>query len=137
MIELILKIYFGINLFFAGYYLAEQFKWQNTPLEKTKCISWCILTMFFGVPYITLSVIWVFVIFVFTKIDGIFQIVFWFHFYFTKNYNNLEKSALRNINLISSKKSSKTIKGRIYKYCTGLINKKNNYVYVEPSEPQF
>ena len=34
MIEIITKIYIGANLFFAGYYLADTYKWQNTKIKK-------------------------------------------------------------------------------------------------------
>ena len=38
MIELITKIYIGANLFFAGYYLADNYKWQDTATEKAVCL---------------------------------------------------------------------------------------------------
>ena len=45
MIEIITKIYIGANLFFAGYYLADTYKWQDTKIKKITCLLWCFGTM--------------------------------------------------------------------------------------------
>lgn len=138
MIELITKIYIGANLFFTGYYLADNYKWQDTTTEKLVCLLWCLGTMFFGCAYIVLSFIWVLFSEVFKKIDGFLQVSFWFSYCLTKKWHNLEKHQLERINRITiNVRNKNTIKDKIYRYCTALINKRNNYVHVEPSEPQF
>lgn len=138
MIELITKIYIGANLFFAGYYLADTYKWQDTKIEKIICLLWCFGTMLLGCVYILLSFLWVLLSESFKKVDGYFQVSFWFSYYLTKKWNKLEKHQLERINRITiNVRNKNTIKDKIYRYCTSLINKRNNYVHVEPSEPQF
>lgn len=138
MIDIITKIYIGANLFFAGYYLADNYKWRTTITEKLICILWCLGTMFFGSFYVALCFLWVVISEGFKNIDGIFQISFWFTYFLTNKWNNLQKHQLQMINRIAvNQKNKKTLQDTIYRYCTALINKRNNYVYIEPTEPPF
>ena len=138
MIEIIVKMLIGANLFFAGYYLAENYKWQDTATSKFLCVLWCLGTMVFGCVYIVFLFLIVLISEGFKKIDAFFQISFWFVFYLTKKFDNLEKNKLEMINRTTiNVRNKKTMKDGIYRYCTMLINKRNNFVYAEPSEPQF
>lgn len=135
---MVIKIYIGANLFFAGYYLADNYKFQDTTTEKIMCLLWCFATMIFGCAYVAISLIWGLFSGVFQKVNGVLQVSFWFSYCFTKKWHNLEKHKLERINRITiNVRNKNTIKDKIYRYCTKLINKRNNYTHVEPSEPQF
>jgi len=134
MIDIILKIYIGINLFFAGYYLADDHRWASTNKQKIICIIWCLLTIGFGVIYVLLNLIWVIISELFNKIDETFQIAFWFQYYLTEKYNNIEINTLEKLNWVAvNYRNKNAIKDRIYRYGLNLINKRNNYT---PSEFQ-
>lgn len=90
MIEFIIKIYIGANLFFAGYYLADTYKWQDAKFEKITCILWCFGTMLFGCVYILLSFVWVLLLEVFKKQMDIFKFHFGLAFTSLKNGTNLK-----------------------------------------------
>lgn len=138
MIDIILKIYMSANLFLAGYYLAENYKWQDTISEKIMCLLWCLGTIFFGCIYITIVFVWVFILETLKKIDAFLQVSFWFTYIFTKRWHNIEKNELDRINNICINfKNKNTTKDKIYRYCTSLINKRNNYVYIESKEIPF
>jgi hypothetical protein len=131
MIEILLQTYFGANLFFAGYYLADNYQWQDTKTEKIICILWVIATVFFGLIYICFVPIIALIIVGLEMLNEYFQITFWFTFYLTKKWNKFDTEKLRQLNVAANKKTDKTLKERIYKRCVRLLNKRNNYTYVE------
>lgn len=130
-------IYFGVNLFGAGCYLGDNYKWSQTQHEKTLCILGSVLILVVGLPWLILAIIWGFCVKWFNELNMIFQLTFWIPFFFTKRYNNLKKSKLEALNKAAMQKSQITLKGKIFKYCVGLINTRNNYTYVESSEHLF
>lgn len=124
MIDILIKIYVGVNLFFTGYYLADSYKWQKTKSEKITCILWCIGIIFFGCAYIIISLMYIFV----WATLNYFQAPFWATFYTTKKWNNLEKQQLERINRIATEiRNKNSIKDKIFRCCVALINKRNNY----------
>lgn len=136
MIEIFLKIYFGANLFFAGYYLANKYRWKRNLNEKIICIIWCILTIFFGIPYIILCFVWAIISVLFGKLDMLFQLRFFAEYFFTNRWENLDKSKLERLNKVSNNKDNLKFRNIVFKFCVRLANRKNNYVYVQ-SKPDF
>ena len=127
--EQLIKIYFSINIFISGYFFGDSNKQVDNNKKRFYLILFCIALMFFGLPLIILSFIHIGLIELYNMLNSIFQISFFFSFYFTKKWNNLENRQLNNINKISNLKDANSLKNKIYKYCTTLINKRNNYVY--------
>ena len=137
MTQILISIYFIINSFFAGHYLASEIRWCNENKERYWCIVFTVASFFLYIPYFVLKMVLIGVGYLFKLLDEFFQITFFFGFYFTKEWDNLKEHQLLRINRISHQKPTKTIKGRIYKYGTSLINKRNNYKYIHDSEPNF
>lgn len=128
--RIILELYFAINMFLAGYYLADKYTFNNGITEKLSCILWCIGTMLFGGIYVSITFICVFIMMSLKTLDDIFQIRFFISYFLTKKYDNLKRHQLDTVNRITlNVRTKNTIKDRIYRYCTTLINKRNNYTY--------
>lgn len=138
MINLIAMFCVCANFFFAGYYFSKNYKWADTVTERFYCILWCLGTMIFGCAYIIISFLLSILFCFFKDIDRLFQVSFWFAYFFTRKYYNLEKRKLEKINRIAINiRNTKNIKDKIYRYCTTLVNKRNNYIHVEPDKPTF
>ncbi len=135
MINIEITIFISINMFFAGYYLSDNYKWADTKIDKISCILWCVGTMFCGCIYILLCTIYALCSLIYNKINEHIQVYFFVTFLFTKRWHNLEKHRLQKINRISiNVRNTQNIKDRIYRYCIRLINKRNNYVYNEQKD---
>lgn len=123
-----LEIYFGINLFLAGYCYAKDVRWATDRAEML--VAWLSFVglFLFGAVFFPLLFILVTLKWVFDKIDGVFQLRFFWMFYFTKEYYNMEENQLALVNRISvNKRNGNSIKDRIYRYGTKLMNKRNNF----------
>ncbi len=138
MIDTIIKIYFLSNTFLAGYYFEKQYEYADTLKEKSICYVWVFATWLFGLFIVLFTIIYgLMVEYLFKKLDRIFQIRFLFHYYFTKEWHNVDEGTLYRINKVSLNiRNKNTLKDRIYRYGVKLINKRNSYVYKE-MEPQF
>lgn len=134
LIDTLIKVYFSLNIFFAGYYFGDSHRDVDDRKALIFLILFCVGIIFFGLPLIILDFTQMGLRTVYNKLNSIFQISFFFTYYFTKKWDSLAKDKLKTINNISNLKDDKTLKNRIYKYCTTLINKRNNYIPV-PDAP--
>jgi hypothetical protein len=128
MIGYIIYIYFAINLFLAGYYLADNYGWAKNNREKVAYILTCITTIFLGV----FIVAFYFLQGLFKSINDYFQIRFWFNFYLMGSYGGLKEGVLQSLNRVTKNTRNKnTLRNKIYRKCVELINKRNNYTPTE------
>lgn len=127
--ENLIHIYFAINLFFSGYYLGKEYSWCGNEQEKIYCILYTLMIILFACIYIPIVFIITIIISLLNYINDTFQISFWFHFYFTKSFDNIEKNQLELLNNHVLKKQKNNTKDKVYRYCVSLINKKNNYIH--------
>lgn len=129
-----LLIYCCINCFLAGHSLAKYEIWTNSKREWIVNIFWLILIFLFGIIIVLIEFLWMGVKKAWNALDGYFQISFWFTWRFSKKWYSLSKEQLAQINRISTNRhNSKSLKDRIYRRCTEMINKRNNYTYVVDS----
>jgi hypothetical protein len=129
MSRVLIEIYFGINIFCMGYCFADGLNWK-TAGDKVVSVLWLIGILALGVPFLVLEICWIGLQKVWNVINGIFQLKFLYEYHFTKVWYNVQEYRLLQINRISNNiRNKNTIKDRIYRWCTGLINKRNNYIY--------
>lgn len=116
--RLILEIYFGINLFLAGIQFGD-IDLENTVGRRILIIAIVLLfgTLFFAIDVILTPI---------RRIGTFFQISFFWQYLIRGNFKDLTTEQLERVNEISDMKEN-NIEGRIYKYCTELVNKRNNY----------
>lgn len=50
------------------------------------------------------------------------------------NYNNLEEETIQFINEATFKRKEDTLSNKIYRKCTLMVNKRNNYTYANKNE---
>jgi len=119
-INAVLAIYISINLVVAGYYLRDdQFK------LKGKIILFFILVVF-GISFL----IYDFISQMFKWLATFFQINFFYTYYFTKKYYNMEHESLERWNSVSNSYFNGTgLRHRIYRYCAKKVSKRNNYTW--------
>lgn len=125
LIKLIIGFYFGANLFAAGVYFSDNYKWQKSNTERLLCLLRTFGTMLFGCAYVALLALYIILYAVYQTANSYWQLSFWFTFYFTKQWDNLAKKDLDYINESLSKHTANTLKDRIYRYCVFLVNKRN------------
>lgn len=140
MNEILLQIYFSMNLFIAGYNFNSDMKearFSSKEIFNEKLytgfilLSFTLFNMLFGALYSTIMIIWFFLTEVFKTINFTFQLDFWWSWFFTKKWESADKDTLARINQIAKRKKRSTLHGRIYLYGLDLINKKNNYTYTD------
>jgi hypothetical protein len=125
------QIYFLINIFCAGFYLADNYKWANSSAERITTILWTLGTSLFGVIYIVGSIIIASAQMIHEWINTQTQITFWLSFYLTKKWDKVEKDVLERINRSAyKKKDSQKRKDKIYCLSVKKLNARNNYTYV-------
>lgn len=123
--NIIISVYFSINCLIAGFYLADEVKWQREKPDKIYTLGIFILAIFFAVPWLLLS----FGFEVFKRYFwDLFQFGFFFTYVFTKKFKALEEEKLDAMHVLTKKHFNKnTLRHRIYRYCTRLVEKRNNY----------
>ena len=131
MLDYFLITYFLVNFFLVGGYF---FSRVNEVSHKRQAVSLNIATLLLLViatPMAILSQIYYVVI---KRVDEIFQITFFLKFLFTNRYDNMEEYILKRFNRLASAKNKDKLSDRIYIYGVRLMNKRNNYVYVESED---
>ena len=132
---ILIYIYFLLNMFFAGYYLSDNYRWSSDLQEKVKVIFFTLGTSLFGVSYISVMIIIASLQLIFEWMNIQTQITFWFQFYFTKKWDNLEEEVLKEINRFSYKKKfSNKLKDKVYYLTVQKMNERNNYTYIDKSD---
>jgi len=130
MADYLIIAYFFANTFFAGFFLAREYKDCENRFQRIICLLWCLGTIFLGCVYIPLVFLYVGLVECYRKIDGIFQVSFWFTFYLTKKWHNLDWGKLSNLNKVAlNHRNKNTFSDRMYRHCTQLVNERNKYVH--------
>lgn len=120
--------YFAINLFATGYYYADKYKWTNNNLEKIGCVLWTLNIIFFGVIYYAFVILFAILEFFCIAIDRRLHIRFWFSFYMTKKWYDVDDTKLKELNnILADTKDDNKLRYRIFRRAVGLINERNNY----------
>ena len=115
-----LEIYFGINLFLAGI----QFDNIDVDVSRFKRIGEFILLLLFGVLFIIVIDLMVRPV---KYLISYLQLKFFWKFIIQRQFRNLTNEELERVNVASNRRGN-SIRDRIYKYCTKLVNKKNSQV---------
>ncbi len=114
MLRIILEIYIGISLFSAGFMMGQ----SDSTLLGT------ILYLFFG-PFLIIGEIlkmWL------SGLMSLFQVRFFWRFIILGKYRDESVESLKKFNdSVKKYNSSDSLKDRIYRLCTRMINKRNNY----------
>lgn len=132
---ILIYIYFLLNMFFAGYYLSDNYGWASDLQEKVKVIVLTLGTSLFGVTYILVSIFIAIFELVFEWINIQTNITFWIQFYFTKKWNNLDEGVLEGINKFAYKhRLSDKLKDKVYRLGVKKLNERNNYTYIDKSD---
>src|SRR5574343_986347 len=128
----ILSIYFGINLFCAGYYFADNFRYHHELIEKIYHIFITICTCLIACIYIPLAIIYRTFLAILTHLDYIFLFRFWFFYYFTNRFYGMTEYQLNLKNrIIKNHSKTNSIRHRLERYAMKLINERNNFTYKE------
>lgn len=121
--NLILHIYFAINLFSAGWVFAENS--DAKPFVKYSCTFLAIL---FGTVIFLSILAWGLLIqkaLHFLNVQ--FQLRFWFDYYFTGRYKNVDLDRLETLNKALQAKGQSKIADRTFRKAVSMINQLNNY----------
>lgn len=123
-----IKIYFSINLFLAGYCFAEKFNKYDSKTEKIKTLLYVLFTMFCGIVYISCLFIFYFIERLFLEINNYFQLSSYFDFFVRKTWShNLDEEQLKKLNMLAKGKiNSKKLNDRIFKHVVKLLNQRNS-----------
>lgn len=117
--EFAVLIYASVSIFLTGYQMGDAFCGVEAKHYRSFLLS------LFVYPIIIIPVyIADFLLVIFSKIDGIFQITFFFEYLFTKKYQNLNKKQLSNV-------QSQAGQSLIKDFCIKIINKRNNYKIIK------
>lgn len=127
MINILLHIYFALNLILWGMELADS---RDEKKSVALIVTWIIIVLLFGSLLFGSIFIWEGIVSLSGKIDGIFQVKFFFQFNFSKFYTDVDIEGLTRINKIVSRKDNSTYKQRRFKRCVAKINKRNKFVYI-------
>jgi len=123
----ILEIYFGLNLFVAGYVYYNESESFN---DIKRIVYITIVMLAFGFIMFLIVKASEIIVNIFKYLDTNIQLSFWFLFYLTKTFNNLPEHELRRLSHKSYlKKDSKKLKDKIFNKATEMIKKRNKYIY--------
>lgn len=132
-ILILICIYFIINSFVAG---AE---YQYRDEIETTDIIWIGALVLFAIPIYLFTFVTVVVTFLWDRMDSRFQVSFWFNFYFTRKFYNMELEQLETFHkrmttlemglLRGSKSRFKKKCAEAFIKCAKAALKRNNYVH--------
>lgn len=127
MPDIIINIYIGVNLFLTGVLFSDEYNPNSTRRESIHYIFKCLSTLMFGCIFIIFKVVSK----PFKLISNYFQISFWFQYYLTKKWDNLPEEQLESLNwYVFNIKNTNSLHHKISRYGARLINKRNNYTYI-------
>jgi hypothetical protein len=122
-LEIIAIVYIVVNIFLSGvnYERAE----HDTLFMR---IGSTLLVLLIGV----LLVLFGFLIELLKWIDEQTQIKFFFLFYFTNEFDNLDKERLESVykQVIAQRAKSGSFKDKLIVHCMEMVNKRNNYTFI-------
>lgn len=126
-IHISVLIYFYINCFIAGWIASEE---RGRFVDRADKVIWILTIIWmitFAIPTFIIAILWGDVL---KPVSVFLQLDFWWRYFFTTSLYNLKEEELAQLNastIIYRKEDN--IKNRIYKYCTELVNKRNNYIH--------
>ena len=124
-IHILTLIYFHINCFIAGWLVGEGIPYKSIK-EYLKIALVLIVLLAAALPLFSFEWIYNRVI---RPLSITLQLDFWWRYFFTKDLSNLKEEELAQMNASTIlHRSENTIPNKIYRYCTELINKRNNYI---------
>lgn len=131
-----LAIYLMLNCLVTGW-TYEEWYWPKTFSQWIRIIFGIIFFLSLGIVFIAVIAIGAYVVNIYSKLNRLFQLSFWFRFYFTNYYRNLTTEQLEKINKTTYYHwNSDNLHDRIFRYCTKLVNARHGYTYVH-KEPEF
>lgn len=132
----LVNAYFMVNMFIAGFYYCELKRDIRTIRDYFWLVIVLLIAALFALPiYILHDILYLSIKRVCIAIDNRFQISFLFAFYFTKEFDKLEKYKLERIGRICENHFNKnTIHDRIYRHCARMIFKRNNFTYTHEEQ---
>lgn len=127
ILKLAILLYFCINCFITGYYTCDVFKYGNKNRGTTFKIFQLLLSLLFGALFAASIGTGLILKVICYRIDGFLQLSFFYYYFFTKKWQDLTVKELEFVKKALSKRTTNSIKNRIYKYCANLVFKRNNY----------
>ena len=125
-IHISILIYLHINCFIAGWLIGEGMPYKSIK-EYLKIALVLIVLLVAALPLFSFEGIYDRVI---RPLSITLQLDFWWRYFFTTSLYNLKEEELAQMNASTILYRSKnTITDRIYRYCTELVNKRNNYIH--------
>lgn len=126
MYHILISLYFVVSAFVAGMYLKDTYTdYVDSIKDYPKFLLMAAVITLLAIPGVIWDeilrrpAIWV---------AKYFQLKFFWDYFFTKEWNNLEPHQLRrNYNICKVHFNSDSLRDRIYRYCNYLVNKRNSY----------
>lgn len=121
LIYALLFAYFMCNAFLTGRFYEEYKHKKHSERERFVFYYGLAICLLGGIVVLTVVKLtdW------FLWIDKQTMIIFWIKYLFTHQHNAMQTDAIEMLN--ESVKGITGWKGKYYRYCVGLVNKRNNY----------
>ena len=123
MITTLIILYFAINIFAAGVYFGEEWKFTSRWEEKASCIFDTIWSVFFFIPrlcaVIVFGLLW--------ELIHWTTIPFWWEYYLTKKYDSLSDDLLTLMNEQAKRRKGRGFSDTMFRIGTKALNKRNGF----------
>lgn len=127
VIKYLTILYFMVNSYLAGTNYDE---WRFCVSKKDKA-AFIITALFFfrfGILLFVFEVIWAFLKLLYDYQVSYTQLAFWWRWYLTKDFDNLDSEQLEQINKIDKLVcNTDSFKHRHFRKCSKLVFERNNY----------
>jgi hypothetical protein len=111
-----------LNFLLAGYYLGDGwFKDIIYPIPVFILFA-CIASPLFVIDHL-----WYLLRITYAWVNNTFQVSFYFTYYFTKMWDNIEVDKLIKLNGAKDLRNKDTFRDRVFRHTLKLVNKRNNF----------
>ena len=108
-------VYFILNGIIAGFYVGRNLQ----PCGRWGFFIFLIITLSTGIIFYLLSAIW--------RLLDRLQVIFFFKFYLTKTFNDLDRAKLEKLRKrINNIKDKTEWRYRLYRHCGKMVLRRNN-----------
>lgn len=119
--------YLVANAYFTGLMVGDKFGMYSDLKSGIKPVAF-LLFLSLGSAIMAISYLAYFVKSVYRWLNQMFQVEFFFAYWFSKEFNNMKPEALKSINRISvNVRNTDSLRDRVYRYGIKLINDRNNF----------
>lgn len=128
----LLEIYLAINIFISGYLFYQDSNYDKWSKFKSimEILLWAIYRSLFAIPHYIIMFSLALLYALYFWIDKYKVLEFYFDFYLTRKYYNVDKGVLERVNWqLLNKYQGNTWNDRFWQKFVAKINKRNNYTY--------